>query len=338
VLISPPTTESSSSNKKKGPPEPIVAGLAYPKSEQSSFVQFRKADDYKTLSEEERNFEKKYNLQPPNTNTISGLESGGASPLPFWTRQSSSSSELLRLLPAGVGLEYDTTSKRYALAMDTDFMSKYPAILQQGSSRILGTEFGPRGRAPIEREMELGLSAYLRFYLSGATCASLVHVALTPLDVAKTKLQTAPTKYPNIGSAFQIVAQDEGLATFFTGWLPTLLGNFFAGGVLYVTTEYIRRSLSELAGMDAIALEVPIILAAAAVASSLAAVLSCPFEAVRIRTVAQPDFAPNSVQVLTKMLQEEGIGSLVNAIPVFLIRNIPYAMTKFLIFGTSNKY
>jgi len=175
----------------------------------------------------------------------------------------------------------------------------------------------------------------LRFCISGAACASLVHIALTPLDVAKTKLQTAPAKYPDIGTAIRLIAQEEGLLTFFTGWLPTLLGNFVTGGVLYVTTEVIRRSLSEAAGIDAIALEVPIILVAAAVASSIGAVLTCPFEAVRIRTVAQPDFAPNSIEVFQKMLKEEGIGSLLNAIPIFLVRNVPYAMTKFTVFGKS---
>lgn len=110
------------------------------------------------------------------------------------------------------------------------------------------------------------------------------------------------------------------------------------GGVLYVTTEFIRRSLSETAGVDAVALEVPIILAAAGIASAMGAFIICPFEAVRIRTVAQPDFAPNSVDVLKRMLDEEGVGSLLNAIPIFLVRNIPYAMTKFTIFDLSTEY
>ena len=65
-----------------------------------------------------------------------------------------------------------------------------------------------------------------------------------------------------------------------------------------------------------------------AIAASIGAVLNCPFEAVRIRTVAQPDYAPNAVEVLKRMLDEEGIGSLVNAIPIFLVKNIPYIINK----------
>jgi solute carrier family 25 phosphate transporter 3 len=111
--------------------------------------------------------------------------------------------------------------------------------------------------------MELGISAYSRFALSGAICASGVHLALTPLDVVKTKVQTNPIKYPDIGSSFKKLFEEEGLSSFFTGWLPTVLGNFINGGVLYALTEVIRRSLSEAAGVDAVTLEVPIILIAA---------------------------------------------------------------------------
>jgi solute carrier family 25 phosphate transporter 3 len=185
--------------------------------------------------------------------------------------------------------------------------------------------------------MTLGVAQYLRFALSGAICASGVHLALTPLDVAKTKIQVDSVKYQSIGSTFGKVWKEEGPATLFTGWLPTLVGNFASGAALYGATEFIRRSLSDAAGVDAIRLEVPIILISAAIASSIGAVLICPFEAVRIRTVAQPDFAPTSTDVLTKMVKEEGIGSLVNAIPIFLVRNVPYAMTKFLIFDLSTE-
>ena len=338
VFVAPPLSPLKSRSSSRDD-DLILATLAYPTSRQTSFVTYRKDDDKQSLQNEEASFEAKYNLKGTNneveTGVIRGLEGGGAPPpLPFWTGRSSSA-ELLRLLPAGVGLDYDKVTKRYALAMDTNFMNRYPAFLQQGSNRIIGTEFGPRGRSPIERDRVLGASAYLRFCLSGATCASLVHLALTPLDVAKTKGQVSPDKYPNISTTFQLMAKEGGLSTFFTGWLPTLVGNFFSGGVLYVTTEFVRRSLTEAAGLDAMTLEVPIILAAAAVASSLGSVLICPFEAVRIRTVAQPEFAPNSVDVFQKMLKEEGVGSLLNAIPIFLIKNVPYAMTKFTIFGES---
>jgi hypothetical protein len=236
-----------------------LVGLTYPKAVANSFTSFRDEVDTKTILDLEEKIDERYDLKPVRGKT-SGPDSG-VPPLPFWSGKSSSS-ELLSLLPAGVGLEYDTILKRYALAVDTDFMKKYPAVVQQ-SNRPIGVEFGPRGRAPIERDMELGIAAYSRFALSGAICASGVHLALTPLDVVKTKVQTNPVKYPSIGASFKKIFKEEGVSAFYTGWVPTVLGNFLGGGALYTLTEVTRRSLSEAAGVDAVALEVPIILISA---------------------------------------------------------------------------
>lgn len=45
-----------------------------------------------------------------------------------------------------------------------------------------------------------------------------------------------------------------------------------------------------------------------ATAEIIGSLLLCPFEAVRIRSVATPTFAPNMVRAFSRMLQEEGIG------------------------------
>lgn len=195
----------------------VLVGFANPSAEKSSFTSFRRKGDQMNLDEMEDAFEKKYNLVGTVSGAdVSGLDSG-APPLPFWGGKSSSA-ELLRLLPAGVGLEYDSSLRRYVLALDTDFMKQYPAVLQQGGNRILGTDFGPRGSAPIERKMELGASAYLKFCISGAICSSGVHLVLTPLDVVKTKMQTNPSeKYSSIGTSFGTVLKEEGVSTLFTG-------------------------------------------------------------------------------------------------------------------------
>lgn len=289
-------------------------GNAKVTAERSSYSSFRKEDQ-------------------DNEQVVSGSASGpdnGLPPLPFWA-ESSPSSDLLRLFPAGIGLAYNKSLQRYELAADATYQKVF------SSSRSLGPEFGPRGRAPIEKDMDLTTDALLRFAASGAVCASGVHLLLTPLDVLKTKVQTNPSRYETISQSFSLVYDEEGPSTFFTGWIPTLFGNLLSGGILYVLTEVIRRSLSAYAGPLADTYEVPIILAAAATASAVGSVLICPFEAVRIRSVAQPNFASNAFGVLQRLLDEEGIGSLVNAIPVFLVKNVPYAMTKFTIFDLTTE-
>jgi solute carrier family 25 phosphate transporter 3 len=132
--------------------------------------------------------------------------------------------------------------------------------------------------------------------------------------------------------------KDEGLGVFFTGWLPTLTGYFVGGGVLYATTEFLRRTLTGVAGPNADSLEVVIILTSAGLSSAVGAAAFCPFETVRIRSVAQPNSGSNTFQVVKRMVEEEGIGSLFNTIPVFLVKQVPYACVKFTVFDLSTEY
>lgn len=155
--------------------EPVVA-IAYPEavSNKKVFSTFRKDQD--KIRDEELNL--------PPARIVSAAEGGDLpEPINFLSGQKSSSSELLSLLPAGVGLEFNALDKRYDLAVDPNYYqaSSGAVLLGKNSARKIDPDFGPRGRAPIERDMQLGASSYLRFILSGAICCSGVHLALTPL-------------------------------------------------------------------------------------------------------------------------------------------------------------
>jgi hypothetical protein len=238
-----------------------VIGVGIPKGKLGSFTANR------TPGENEiRNFERKLD-DGAGKQVISGAFSGGNFPSSPFPEKATSSQQLLALLPQGFGLEYDAQVKRYILSVDKEYQKTYPDIALKAPNRPLVPDFGPRGTCPIERNQRIDPSTFARFCLSGAICASGVQLALTPLDVVKTKVQIDGDKYPKILPAFQSIWKDEGPSTFYTGWLPTFSGNFIAGGFLYALTEVIRRSLTEAAGANAISLEVPIILAAAGVAS-----------------------------------------------------------------------
>ena len=218
--------------------DPLI-GYGYPAGIKASFSTYRKDGD-NLVKVFEQELDKKY-LQGQSSGSDEGLPA-----TPFIT--ASTSQQLVALIPRGFGLEYDIDTKRYFISVEPDFLEKYPAMAMDGSSptRPLTPDFGPRGRSPIERDQNINLSTFLRFSLSGALCTSGVRLIFTPLDVVKTKVQTKPDVYPTISSAFSKVWRDEGPATFYTGWVPTILGNFLAGGIFYATTEAIRRSLSDI--------------------------------------------------------------------------------------------
>jgi solute carrier family 25 (mitochondrial phosphate transporter), member 3 len=151
-------------------------------------------------------------------------------------------------------------------------------------------------------------------------------------------VQTDPVKYPGVISTFRKLVDEEGLGVFFTGWAPTFLGFFVWGGISYTLTEFLRRNLAELAGADAGSLEVPIILLSSAIAAFFGSFTISPFEAVRIRSVAQPDYAKDIVAVFNRMVKEEGFPSLFSAVPAFLGKEIPFAMAKFTVFDLSTAW
>jgi len=195
-------------------------------------------------------------------------------PNPFFGK--SSSTQLLSLLPAGIGLEYNTNIKRNQLAAGKGFEQISENWMQGSSSKPIFTEFGPRERSPIERQHDLDLETVLRFIFSGAICSSGVHLSLTPIDVVKTKIQTDPVLYNGVIKSFNTVIEDEGgMSTLFMGWVPTFLGWFAWGGICFSCTEAFKRYFTEsVSAADAITLEVPIVILSAALAAFLGSFLS----------------------------------------------------------------
>ncbi|CAJ1961731.1 unnamed protein product [Cylindrotheca closterium] len=307
---------------------PVVA-CAKAQAETSSFSEFRNEIDAREAVDAEAKV-----VQKRIVNAVSaGADSQMKIPA-FWNGgPSSSSAQLLTLIPAGIGLEYDQSLRRFVLSADTDFLEINKGSLVGTSNRPLDPEFGPRGRSPIERDVTLNLSSFLRFSLSGAICASGAHFLLTPLDVVKTKLQTDPENYPGVIRAFKKLAKEGGIEGFFAGWAPTFVGFFFWGSASYSTTELLRRYFVDALGPEARTLEVPIILLSSAIGAAFSTFIICPFESIRIRSVSQPDYGTNLFDVTARMVKEDGVSSLFSAVPPMLAKEIPFNTAKFLIFS-----
>ena len=275
---------------------------------------------------------------------VSGSGDYGTLDIPKFgfSRSSSASKQLLSLIPGGIGLVFDEEVRRYVLAVQPDVEVGGFFFPTSQSYQTFDPDFGPRGRSPIERDMVLGFGAYLRFVAAGAICSSIVHLSLTPIDVVKTRVQTDPENYPDMVTAIKRLLDEGGVSGFFRGWAPTFVGFFCWGGVSYSMTEYFRRTLQVFAATQwsgsVNSLEVPIIILASGVASVFCAFVICPFEAVRIRSVAQPDNAPDAISLLRRMVREEGFLTLFSAIPVFLLKEIPFSIAKFTVFDISTAF
>jgi hypothetical protein len=163
-----------------------VRAVAFASAESNNvFNTFRKVEDdpLRTANNDLAGVKLAAATLPPQR-IVSASVSDGDIPEPLnFISGGAASSELLSLLPAGVGLEFNALYNRYELAVDPNYDDSTPLLMRgMGMARKIDPDFGPRGRAPIEREMQLGFSSYLRFMLSGAICCSGVHLALTPID------------------------------------------------------------------------------------------------------------------------------------------------------------
>ncbi|KAK0635116.1 mitochondrial carrier domain-containing protein [Bombardia bombarda] len=179
-----------------------------------------------------------------------------------------------------------------------------------------------------------GVALYSRFALAGALCCSITHGALTPVDVVKTRIQLDPGKYNSgmIGS-FRQVIKSEGAGALLTGAGPTFAGYFLQGAFKFGGYELFKQQAINLVGYEnASNYRTGVYLASSAMAEFFADIALCPLEATRIRLVSEPTYANGLIGGFTKMLKSEGVGAFYAGFGPILLKQIPYTMSKFVVF------
>lgn len=181
-----------------------------------------------------------------------------------------------------------------------------------------------------------GATYYLQGALAGGICCGITHGALTPVDVAKTRIQLDPAKYSSgFAGTFRQIIGEEGAGALLTGLMPTAQGYFIQGWFKFGGVEFFKINITKAIGEEAAwNNKTPIYLASAAVAEFIADVFLCPYEACRIRLVSNPDYAPGMGACATKMMGEMGfVGAFYSGFVPILFKQIPYTMAKFAVQG-----
>lgn len=178
---------------------------------------------------------------------------------------------------------------------------------------------------------------YLKGAAAGGICCSITHGALTPVDVVKTRVQLDPVKYNQglVGGFRQIIAE-EGAMALTTGLGATAAGYFVQGWFKFGGVEFFKIKAVEALGEEkAWNNKTAIYLGAAAGAEFIADLFLCPLEAVRIRSVSDPEFCDGLADGFSKMLKLEGIGGFYAGLLPILGKQIPYTMAKFAVQGSA---
>ena len=236
--------------------------------------------------------------------------------------------------------------------------------------RVPAGAFGVRAPAPVERLSPLERAETAKIFLAGGLCSASAHTLLVPLDVVKTRLQTEPGRYAGPLACAATVYRDEGAAAFAQGAASTLVGYLVAGSLSFGLFEVFSRSpqsqppsqpqpqppspspspslneakpepepelvqvfsraVAEVAGAgNALFFATPLLALASVLATCVCATALCPFEAVRILSVRAGE---SSAAALQAQVEAEGPLSLFRGLPALLIKEVPFVVTKFIVF------
>ena len=174
-----------------------------------------------------------------------------------------------------------------------------------------------------------------RYFLAGGICAAISHAFTTPIDVVKTR-QQVDKQMKDIGfiQAACKILREEGPATFLSGLGPTAFGYLVEGAVKFGIYEILKPPVKYLLttfispSLDSKILS---FLICGTISGLAASVMLCPMEALRIRLVAEPDFAKKNngwVNGGYTILKNEGIDGLWKGINAMMAKQIPYTVTK----------
>mgnify|MGYP001023195778 CR=1 FL=1 len=151
----------------------------------------------------------------------------------------------------------------------------------------------------------------------------ITHVAVVPIDVIKTRMQTTVGKYPGMFSGMRMLAAEEGAGILLKGLGPTVVGYAAQGALKFGFYEYFKKGIANIVGEENAAKHrLAVWLSAGAVAEFIGDVALCPMEATRIRVVAQPHFARGLFDGTYRIWQQEGMQGLYKGLPAIVSKQV----------------
>lgn len=179
-----------------------------------------------------------------------------------------------------------------------------------------------------------GVGAW-RYYLAGGVCAAISHAIPVPVDVIKTRKQVDP-EYCDLAmpAATRRLVETEGFQALFVGMGPTVWGYFVEGAVKFGVYEILKPWLGIFMPN-----QFTTFCACAAFSGFAAGIMLCPMEALRIRLVAEREYAKQGwIRGGLRMMQREGCAGLFRGLTPMLYKQIPYTMTKNVSFDFLTKF
>jgi solute carrier family 25 phosphate transporter 3 len=178
-------------------------------------------------------------------------------------------------------------------------------------------------------------SLYARYAVAGGACCMATHTVLVPLDVVKTRLQISKS-YHGVLDAFLKISKQEGPKALFLGIGPTFIGYSVQGAFKFGFFEFFKKKAVDKLGVEtAKKYNMPIYMTASTMSEVLATTALCPWEALRIRMVGQPNVYGKSgvIRSFSMIYSQEGLGGFYKGLGPILCKQVPYTVTQLTVFS-----
>mmetsp|Transcript_3950 Transcript_3950/g.5494 ORF Transcript_3950/g.5494 Transcript_3950/m.5494 type:complete len:323 (+) Transcript_3950:133-1101(+) len=172
-------------------------------------------------------------------------------------------------------------------------------------------------------------------HMLGAVGSGFVSDIVTnPFWVVRTRLQTQflhkkSERYRSMTQAFIQIARDEGLIGFYKGLSASLLGLSHVA-IQFPIYEWLKHKARQRNGGEQYSETTADLIAASAVSKLFGSAVTYPHEVLRTRLQDNRGRAYRLVDVVKRMVKEEGIKSLYQGFKLNLIRVVPSCISTFV--------
>lgn len=186
-------------------------------------------------------------------------------------------------------------------------------------------------------------------FVAGALAGGVSQTIIYPLEVLKTRLALRKTgQYSSIMDAVMKIYSQEGLRSFYRGYVPNILGILPYAGIDLCVYETLKRKY--LQHSDTEQPSIWVLLACGSTSSTLGQLFSYPLALVRTRLQAQVIAAGTTNGTATlqvsengmtaafkRILQTEGVQGLYRGITPNFIKVIPAVSISYVVYEYSSK-
>ena len=197
--------------------------------------------------------------------------------------------------------------------------------------------------APAASSQQYSAPYFAAIALAGAISCSVTHSFVVPLDVIKTALQTDASLSGPRAAITQLTRGCSGgrcFTPFMAGLGATSVGYFIQGATKFGGYEVCKRlayeqlqQMGELGETIARDFRLPVMIASAACAETLASALLCPLEVLKLRMQTSPELAALGLRrAMLETAQRDGVGALFKGFVPIAMRQVPYTACKLVTF------